>query len=473
MELIDIYTKKLHDNHNVGADYYQRDLCSEKRFYELIKPVFLLLKEKPDLSLDEYRNQLYQNSNIEKILKKYVLEEGKVPGYSISYGTKYYKENIIIGNKEEVKKDENGKVIFSSSKMKEDTIFDLASTSKIFTLLAVLKLAQDGIIKLTDKIIWYAPQFKNLDNVTIFDLLTFSVPLITSERLDGVKDAAKAQELLFNISISNEKNSRIYTDMGAMVLKYVVESAAQKPIYKYLEDTFLCKIGMSDTAEKIDNDNIDRVAPTNLGIRITEGGEYIIEDSPIKKDVYDKKARILSGFGFAGHAGLFSTSNDMAKLGKELISYNIINKESLDNASELRTPLNRQYYGFLTFLKNRIPYSEICPILSAKSIASPGWCGTYFAFDPVNQIYVFCGTNRSHNRIISVPNGISLFKDEYGNDCIINKENRKIIDASKYSNEKDAIVEKISELLIQYRCLEDVINLNNKKGFSKEMHRTI
>ena len=60
--------------------------------------------------------------------------------------------------------------------MEEDTIFDLASTTKGFTAIAILKLLEMGLIdNLQDDIIKYAPQFENLKGITIYDLFSFRI----------------------------------------------------------------------------------------------------------------------------------------------------------------------------------------------------------------------------------------------------------------------------------------------------------
>lgn len=74
-----------------------------------------------------------------------------------TYGTKNYRETVVIRNKQEFSLDLNGKLVPDVEKMPDDTIFDLASATKLFTSLSILKPVQNGTIKLDDEIIRYTP----------------------------------------------------------------------------------------------------------------------------------------------------------------------------------------------------------------------------------------------------------------------------------------------------------------------------
>ena len=67
----------------------------------------------------------------------------------------------------------------------EDTLFDLASLTKIFTGMAVLRLREEGLLDLSRPVTDYAPQFVRLGEVSVEQVLTFSVGLISPERIDA------------------------------------------------------------------------------------------------------------------------------------------------------------------------------------------------------------------------------------------------------------------------------------------------
>ena len=171
-KFLEEYVLKLYNNSNVNMSIEQRNLYSKEKYYVLLKPVVQLLKKYPDDTIQELKDKLFLLSGIEGKLKDFIYLKKMTPGVVISYGTNDYKETIVVGNREEVKLIDN-KLVPSVSKMQEDTIFDLASITKLYTSISILKLVEKGLISLDDKITKYLPNFKNLKEVTIFDLLSF------------------------------------------------------------------------------------------------------------------------------------------------------------------------------------------------------------------------------------------------------------------------------------------------------------
>ena len=137
------YVDTLYQNQNIGAEKAQQGLYSKKDYYELLKPVVELVNIHKDYSLDEMRDCLFKQSGIEQKLEEFIYKKEMVPGMVFSYGTNNYKETVVIGNRQEVSLDTNGNLVPSLEKMTEDTIFDIASVTKIFTSISVLKLVQN------------------------------------------------------------------------------------------------------------------------------------------------------------------------------------------------------------------------------------------------------------------------------------------------------------------------------------------
>ena len=253
----------------------QRNLYSKEKYYVLLKPVVQLLKKYPDDTIQELKDKLFLLSGIEGKLKDFIYLKKMTPGVVISYGTNDYKETIVVGNREEVKLIDN-KLVPSVSKMQEDTIFDLASITKLYTSISILKLVEKGLISLDDKITKYLPNFKNLKEVTIFDLLSFKVPLKTSKRIDLAKDYKEAFSVLEDIEIGYlDTYSNPYTDMGAIILKYVIESVTGMSYYDFLDQEILKPYGLTDTYVLVPNYKLNRVASTRFGGNISKNGEFL------------------------------------------------------------------------------------------------------------------------------------------------------------------------------------------------------
>ena len=382
-KFLDDYVNKMYLNSNINMSLEQRNLYKKDDYYVLLKPVVLLLKKYPDYSLEELRNKLFEESGLREKIKKFIYEDKMTPGAVITYGTNNYRETLVIGNREEVVF-KNGKIIPSIKEMTYDTIFDLASITKLFTSVGILLLVSKGMINLDDKIVKYASNFKNLRDVSIYDLLSFKVPLKTSKRLDDVS-FMEAKDILNNIEVSSlEHFKNPYTDMGAIVLKYVIENAYGMPFYDFLDKEILSPLLMQDTNYQTKY-KLDRVASTTLGGIITNDG-FIRDTTGVKGLPHDKKARVLLPNGMPGHAGLFSTAKDMSLFAKGLI-----NKQHLDRIGEITFPnavqSNKGNLG--VYVKHPLGYAKTFTpsLFSNGSFSHQGWTGSVALFDPNNNIH--------------------------------------------------------------------------------------
>ncbi len=476
-QYLEDYVNDLYEKQNNGSCLEQQGLYTKKEYYELLKPVIELVSNYKDYSIDELRNKLYENSQIEENLNDFIYKKEMVPGMVFSYGTKNYKETVIVGNRQEVSLNEQGKIVPDLEQMTEDTIFDLASVTKVFTSISLLKLVQDGVIRLNDTVVKYAPQFKNLNDVTIYDLMTFGVPLKTNGRVDRASSREEAEQILFGIERDLEStNKRPYTDMGAMVLKYVIESTSGMNYYHFVEENILKKLNMKDTHVVVPKMKLDRVSSTNLDGKYYKDGNFAITTNAPKGIVYDPKAQIMGQKDgvLSGHAGMFSTANDMTNLAKGIISGKVINEEYVEMMAKNRTGRKYieddkekyiQYLGMLCYSKNPIlADSELFHAMSGKSFASAGWTGTQLTVDPINELYFFMAANRSHNRMtfIDPAQRDKVEVNENGKKTILLPNGDVKIDATRFAWDRDAaIVHPTLKLTIQYKMLEDTYTLVN------------
>lgn len=98
-----------------------------------------------------------------------------------------------------------------------------------------------------------------------------------------------------------------------------------------------------------------------------------------------------------GHAGFFSTKDDMIKFAKALIDERLITKDSLLSMSDTETGFKdddkyTRFYGSLVYLKQPDPeFLSVYPPLSGRAFMSPGFAGTQLVVDPINKISLFVG----------------------------------------------------------------------------------
>ena len=264
--------------------------------------------------------------------------------------------------------------------------------------------------------------------------------------------------------------------MGAMVLKYVIESASKMNYYDFVDLNILKKVNMKDTYVKIPTTKLERVSSTNFDGKYYKDGNYVITTNVKKGLVYDPKAQIMGQKDgiLSGHAGMFSTVNDMTNLAKGIINGKIINENYIEMMAKNRTGKKYmedgiqkyiQYLGMMCYSKNPIlANSELFHAMSGKSFASAGWTGTELTVDPINELYFFMASNRSHNRMtfIDPVQQDKIEIDNNGKRTILLSNGERKIDASRFTWDRDAtIVHPTLKLTIQYKMLEDIYSLIN------------
>ena len=87
--------------------------------------------------------------------------------------------SIACGDCSKVFQTMGGVINLAGDPVNEDSIFDLASLTKLFTCIAVFQLVENGRISLSDPVTRYAPQFANLSSITVMQVLSFQISLTT------------------------------------------------------------------------------------------------------------------------------------------------------------------------------------------------------------------------------------------------------------------------------------------------------
>ena len=467
---IDDYIDKLYKNQILDIDNDLKIKTTKRDYYHLVKEVLLTIKDNKQKNIQELRNILYKNSNIEYYLKDFFLDKKMAPGCVLSYGTNYYQEIITIGNKSEIEL-KNNKLIPDVKPMTEDTIFDLASITKLFTTLCILILIQNNKLNFTDKLSKVAPQFKYLKDVSIIELLSFE-PIQIDKKIDKASNINEALDILLNAKRKTiYQNEYIYNDYCFMILKYVIENITGESFKFFLEKNILNKLKMNNTFVNIPTHLLYKVANSNYDYRIDENNKCYIRTKANLGISTDEKAQIFNQQlgNLSGHAGLFSNIHDLIILIRALINNKIINKELLFKMSynqrgyKMMTKDKKMdyfnYYGLGVYIKNPNPNkSEVSNIVSGKSFATAGWTGTQITVDPINKLNCILLSNRSHNRITVIDK--KVLNQMNNKNVIVLNNNIKIINSSRYAWDRTDIINNALSLAMKYKILEDLLNYN-------------
>ncbi len=282
----------------------------------------------------------------------------------------------------------------SEEPMTRDTIFDMASITKpVATASSVMVLLEQGKLRVDDTYVRHLPAFDSNGKraITIEHLLRHRAGLIPDNPIgdfaNGPATAWKNLEAIKLLSAPGDKFA--YSDVGFMFLGRLVDTLGGKPLDEFASENLFKPLGLKDTSFKPDASKLPRIAPTER-----ENGKMI------RGVVHDPRARALGGV--AGHAGLFSTADDLAVFAQMLLDGGKgINGERVLSPLTIRkmidaadTPPNqRRGLGWDV----ATPYSGLRGALFGEpSFGHTGFTGTSLWVDPETKTIVIMLTSRLH-----------------------------------------------------------------------------
>jgi CubicO group peptidase (beta-lactamase class C family) len=197
------------------------------------------------------------------------------------------------------------------------SLYDLASLTKVVgTATAVMILSSEGLLGLDDPVVRYLPEFSRGDarkaDITVQDLLLHRAGLPPFEPFyERVNGSEEMKEAVYDLPLATPPRAHAeYSDIGFIVLGWVVEAASGEPLASFVGRRIFEPLGMSDTGYVPEVAERSRIAPTE---RATAYRPY-----HIRGEVHDENAYAMGGV--AGHAGLFSTAQDLAVLAAVMAS---------------------------------------------------------------------------------------------------------------------------------------------------------
>ena len=287
------------------------------------------------------------------------------------------------------------------------SVFDLASVTKLFTGLCLMKMKEDGLLDFSMPVFYYDSRFRGLKDLTVWDLTSFAVTVRTPVRLDACPDRESAMEALFAAEGMAQQDRRVYSDIPAMILKYVIEAIAGQPFMDCVRKTVLEPAGMTETWAKVPEERMADCQSYDREHRI-ETGKYILREGLKPGIPHDPKAAVLQGDtgDLCGHAGLFSTVDDMIRFCKAVLAEKIVSGETLREIAVNRTGHRRedgtytQYLGLQCYVRHPEQYwSEIPVYMGRSAFGIGGFTGNHVSVDPARGLFTIFLGNRVKNRL--------------------------------------------------------------------------
>jgi CubicO group peptidase (beta-lactamase class C family) len=277
--------------------------------------------------------------------------------------------------------------------MTADTVFDLASLTKpVATATSVMLLIEQGKLRLTDHVSDHIPAFaaKGKDKITVENLLLHTSGLIADNAEADYHDGRdKALERLHALTPKTPPGERfVYSDLGFIVLGELVKKVSGTSLDDFARKNVFDPLGMNETGFRPGDKLKERTAPT-----VKRDGHWLVGE------VHDPRAAALGGV--AGHAGLFSTADDLAVFAQMLLdggTYNgkrVLKAETVKLMTAARTvPGGQRAYGWdvaTSYSANRGKGFR-----RGEGFGHTGFTGTSLWVDPPSQTAVIFLSSRLH-----------------------------------------------------------------------------
>lgn len=328
-----------------------------------------------------------------------------------------------------------GKVIYDKSfgyltyekktPVTENTIYDLASLTKVSaTLQATMFMYEKGLIDLNKKVSFYLPELRNSNkkDITIIDMLTHQaglapfiplwpqtmkdttfLPQFYSRRRDalhpypvapGLYGSQVMKDSVWSWIIQSKMADKIprtpytyrYSDLGLMIMQHIAERILNQPLDDFLAQNFYEPLGAYTTRfNPTDNQfSAQTIAPTEF--------DKIYRKKLIAGTVHDERAAMMGGV--SGHAGLFSSALDLAKLGQMLLQEGKYGGYQYYKPETVRTFATKMYKGRRAIGWDRPVQSEwnspTSLTASPLTYGHTGFTGTCMWIDPeFDLVYIF------------------------------------------------------------------------------------
>jgi len=329
---------------------------------------------------------------------------------------------VLVGQLEKIlyrKAYGNRALVPQREAMTVDTIFDLASLTKVLaTATSVMKLVEEGQVRLNDPVARYIPEFgaNGKEGITVRHLLTHTGGLRPIPRLPEKWNGA--EEVLRAI---NEDSTLwppgmrfVYSDCGFIVLGELVRRVSGMPLDEFAAKKIFEWLGMKHTRFNPPKEWAAKIAPTEeielpQGAKAGEGKGRVL-----RGEVHDPRARGMGGV--AGHAGLFSTADDLGAYCRMILNLGGFGPRSpaegagglwpgvLDQQTGLKMVLaatpnwmpTKRGLGWDIDSVYSAPRGELYPV---GSFGHTGFTGTSVWIDYGTRTFVVLLTNSVHPRV--------------------------------------------------------------------------
>jgi CubicO group peptidase (beta-lactamase class C family) len=281
-----------------------------------------------------------------------------------------------------------------------DTIYDLASVSKLFTSVVVMQQVEAGRVDLDAPVRRYLPEFSehsaaspyDKSGITVRQLLTHTsgfpafLPLWRDQ-----PDPASRLRAAVTADLTAEAGTRyLYSDLNLITLGALVTAVTGKPLDRLVADGITTPLRMRDTGYNPSPRKKQRVAATEY--------QAVPDRGMVWGEVHDENA--WSFGGVAGHAGVFSTARDLGVLAQTMINGGSYEGRRILRSASVRQMITNENTEFaddahgLGFELDQRWYMG--GLSSLRTAGHTGYTGTSLVIDFASRSFAILLTNRVH-----------------------------------------------------------------------------
>jgi uncharacterized protein YbbC (DUF1343 family)/CubicO group peptidase (beta-lactamase class C family) len=274
--------------------------------------------------------------------------------------------------------------------MTVDTIFDIASLTKIVaTTSGMMKLVEQGKLRLDDPVTAYLPEFQGGESpITVRDLMTHFSGLRPDLDLEPAWSGYETgiRKALLDKPAGPPETKFVYSDINFLLAGEIVHRLSGLPENEYVKQILFDPLGMKETGYLPAASLKARIAPT----------ETQPDGTILRAVVHDPTARYMGGV--AGHAGVFSTADDIGKFCQMILDggAGLFSPATIQRFTSSASPVNQPILRGLGW-DIQSPYSgprgDLFPV---GSFGHTGFTGTSIWLDAASQSYVVLLTNSVH-----------------------------------------------------------------------------
>ena len=321
-----------------------------------------------------------------------------------------------------------GKIVFSQSyghldpetkqrPTQPDTLFDLASVTKLFVTTAFMTLVEGKKVSLDQSVQSVLPDFNGVRPIQSYEdplkwgsfvsvsdetgtidtaTITFRHLLIHNSGLPAWRplfqqpDAEAAKRMALTTYFSYRTGSKVvYSDLGLILLGMAVEKLTNQKLDDAVSARVTIPLGLTHT---------HYLPITNNQLPITNVAPAEFDNQWRKRrvvgEVHDENAYRLGGV--SGHAGLFANAGDLATFGQSYFTHKLLRPETIEEMKRVQAQFNSTRRGIGFLLWSDDPEASSNPF-SPKTFGHTGFTGTSVWMDPERDLVVACLTNEVYN----------------------------------------------------------------------------